>query len=68
MIEVSNLTKIFKSEGGNVSAVNDISLTLEGGQFASIIGKSGSGKSTLLSLLGALDEPTEVVLLLTEKM
>ena len=58
MIEVSNLTKIFKSEGGNVSAVNDISLTLEGGQFASIIGKSGSGKSTLLSLLGALDEPT----------
>ena len=76
MIEVSNLTKIFKSDGGNVSAVNDISLTLEDGQFASIIGKSGSGKSTLMHIMSGLDShcsehsmsQPEVVLLLTEKM
>ncbi len=58
MITVSNITKTFKSEGGDVTAVEDINFTVQSGTFASIIGKSGSGKSTLLALLGALDLPT----------
>lgn len=58
MLQVKNLTKTFSSGGTTVSAVKDVSFTIEDGQFASIIGKSGSGKSTLLSMLGALDKPT----------
>lgn len=58
MLEVSKLTKTFKSEGGSVTAVNNVSFKVDEGQFASIIGRSGSGKSTLLALLGALDTPS----------
>lgn len=58
MITVTNLSKDFQSDGGTVSAVNDVSFSVDDGEFASIIGRSGSGKSTLLSLLGALDGPT----------
>ena len=58
MLEVTNLVKEFASDGGKVTAVSNISFTVEQGKFASIIGRSGSGKSTLLSLLGALDRPT----------
>jgi putative ABC transport system ATP-binding protein len=58
MLVVKNLTKTFSSAGGDVTALDDINLTVETGEFASIIGKSGSGKSTLLSMLGALDIPT----------
>src|SRR3990167_6947899 len=59
MLQVTNLKKVFKADGGEVAAVKDVSFELPDGQFASIIGKSGSGKSTLLSLLGALDKPTD---------
>src|SRR5260221_1413723 len=58
MIQVKNAIRTFRSGDSDVTAVNDISLTIPEGQFVSIIGKSGSGKSTLLSLLGALDKPT----------
>jgi putative ABC transport system ATP-binding protein len=58
MLTVKNLTKTFNAAHGTVHALNDVSFTVQTGQFASIIGKSGSGKTTLLSLLGALDSPT----------
>jgi putative ABC transport system ATP-binding protein len=58
MLKVTNLTRTFKSGDADVTAVDNISLSVPEGQFASIIGRSGSGKSTLLSLLGALDKPT----------
>ncbi len=58
MLVVKNLTKSFNSPSGKVTALSDVSLSVDTGQFASIIGKSGSGKSTLLSMLGALDIPT----------
>jgi len=58
MLVVKNLTKSFTSHSGTIMALDNDSMTIETGQFASIIGKSGSGKSTLLSMLGALDVPT----------
>lgn len=59
MLKVSHVSRTFQSGGQTVTAVQDISFTVEAGTFASIIGKSGSGKSTLLALLGALDRPSE---------
>jgi len=58
MISVTNLTKTFKSGETTVTAVDDLTFSVEAGQFASVVGTSGSGKSTLLSLLGGLDRPT----------
>ncbi|HEY5667799.1 MAG TPA: ABC transporter ATP-binding protein [Candidatus Saccharimonadales bacterium] len=58
MLRVTDLTKSFASDGGDVTAVSKVSFEVPAGKFVSIIGKSGSGKSTLLSLLGALDRPT----------
>lgn len=59
MLQVKNVSKIFKTAGQPVTAVDDVTFTVPDGQFASIIGKSGSGKSTLLSMLGALDKPSK---------
>lgn len=67
MLEVRNLSKIYRSNGNNVTAVNDVSFSVKDGEFASIVGKSGSGKSTLLSLLGALDEPTNGSIVVGER-
>jgi len=58
MLEVTKLSKQFTSGNTTVTAVKDISLRVEQGKFASIVGRSGSGKSTLLSLLGGLEAPT----------
>ena len=59
MLEVTNLTKTFRSGSETVTAVNKVSFKVSEGQFASIIGRSGSGKSTLLALLGALDTASD---------
>ncbi len=53
IIEIKDLKKSY--ENGNIKALNGINLTIEEGEFVSIIGPSGSGKSTLLNMLGALD-------------
>ena len=58
LIEISHLLKTFKQGTTTIKAVNDVSFTVNEGDFWAIIGPSGSGKSTMLQLLGALDRPT----------
>lgn len=54
-VEIKDLYKSY--EDGKIKALNGVNLTIEDGEFVSIIGPSGSGKSTLLNMLGALDIP-----------
>jgi len=67
MLTIKNLTKEFSQGGAKIKAVDDISLSVDDGEFVSIVGKSGSGKSTLLGLLGALDSPTKGSIQVNEK-
>ena len=55
IVEIRDLYKSY--EDGKIKALNGVNLTIEEGEFVSIIGPSGSGKSTLLNMLGALDVP-----------
>ena len=55
VVEIKDLYKSY--EDGKIKALNGINLTIQDGEFVSIIGPSGSGKSTLLNMLGALDVP-----------
>ncbi|MFA5528815.1 MAG: ABC transporter ATP-binding protein [Peptostreptococcales bacterium] len=59
MITIENLSKIYQLGTVGVKALENINLTIEKGEFTSIMGPSGSGKSTLMNILGCLDRPTE---------
>ncbi len=58
VIEISNMTKIYQMGETQVHALNDVSLTINEGEYVAIIGSSGSGKSTLMNMIGLLDNPT----------
>ena len=58
ILEVRNLSKIYGKGDTLVKAVDDVSFTVEQGEFVAIIGPSGSGKSTLLHIIGGVDTPT----------
>jgi len=58
MIELENVTKIYRMGEVEVYALNGVSISIEQGEMLSIVGTSGSGKSTLLNVLGCLDRPS----------
>jgi putative ABC transport system ATP-binding protein len=59
MIRTINLTKIFRTEEIETTALNKVTLEIKQGEFVAIMGPSGCGKSTLLNIIGLLDNPTD---------
>lgn len=64
IIHVSHLSKVYKTDVLETTALSDVSFDIKKGEFVAIMGPSGSGKSTLMHILGALDLPTHGIYIL----
>lgn len=62
MIEIVNITKIYKTRGQKIYALNNINFQANEGEFLAIVGKSGCGKSTLLNIIAGLVKPTQGII------
>lgn len=58
MIKTNNLTKVYRTDEVETTALNEVDITITPGEFVSIMGPSGCGKSTLLNIIGLIDNPT----------
>ena len=58
MIKTENLTKIYRTDEVETTALNEVSIEIKAGEFVSIMGPSGCGKSTLMNILGMIDNPS----------
>jgi putative ABC transport system ATP-binding protein len=58
LIQLRHVTRTYAGAAGPFTALDDVSITIDGGDFAVVVGQSGSGKSTLLGLLSGIDRPT----------
>ena len=58
ILRVENLSKVYGKGENKVVALDNVSFSVEKGEFVAIVGESGSGKTTLLNMIGALDTPT----------
>jgi len=67
IIEIDSINKIYKNEGFETNVLKGISISVEEGDYVSIIGPSGSGKSTLMTILGCLSQATSGTYLLDEE-
>lgn len=59
MIKTSNLSKVFRTEEVETTALNEVNVEIKKGEFVAIMGPSGCGKSTLLNIIGLLDNPSD---------
>ena len=66
MITLTNISKTFATPAGSFTALKDINLEINRGEFVGVIGKSGSGKSTLLNMIGGIDRPSAGVVSVAE--
>jgi putative ABC transport system ATP-binding protein len=64
LLELHNVSKIYRLESQEIRALDGVSLSIESGEYVSIVGPSGSGKSTMMHLLGCLDIPSGGTILL----
>src|SRR5579885_3433431 len=58
VVEIQNLSKIFKRDSFEIPALENINLVIEEGEFLCLMGPSGSGKTTLLNIIAGIDRPT----------
>jgi putative ABC transport system ATP-binding protein len=63
VVQVRNVSKVFKRDAFEVKALDDVSIEIAGGEFLALMGPSGSGKTTLLNMIAAIDKPTSGELL-----